>query len=135
MPGAWWIFRATAMRRSAGRNGGSFSAFVADYLQHRPNLLGTFVLIDARLAPQSLDLEFLGWMVGCGLPFALAFTKTDKLSEKAVQKNVGAFLARMREISEEPPEFVLSSSQVDLGRSEILVLIAAALAEEAETPA
>ena len=114
---------------------GSFSAFVADYLQHRPNLLGTFVLIDARLAPQSLDLEFLGWMVGCGLPFALAFTKTDKLSEKAVQKNVGAFLARMREISEEPPEFVLSSSQVDLGRSEILVLIAAALAEEAETPA
>jgi len=114
---------------------GSFSAFVADYLQHRQNLLGTFVLIDSRLSPQKLDLEFLGWMVGCGLPFVLAFTKTDKLTEKAVQKNVGAFLASMREISEEPPEVLLSSSKSDLGRTEILGLIASALAEEAETPA
>ena len=114
---------------------GSFSAFVADYLQHRPNLLGTFVLIDSRLSPQRLDLEFLGWLVGCGLPFVLAFTKADKLSEKAVQKNIEAFLFRMREISEEPPAYVLSSSESDLGRPEILGLIASALAEEAETPA
>ena len=110
---------------------GSFSAFVADYLQHRPNLLGTFVLIDSRLSPQRLDLEFLGWLVGCGLPFVLAFTKTDKLTDKAVQKNIEAFLASMREISEEPPEFVASSSESDLGRKEILGLIASALAEEA----
>ena len=110
---------------------GSFSAFVADYLQHRTNLLGTFVLIDSRLSPQRLDLEFLGWLVGRGLPFVLAFTKADKLTEKAVQKNIEAFLASMREISEEPPEFVASSSESDLGRPEILGLIASALAEEA----
>jgi len=114
---------------------GSFSAFVADYLQHRPNLLGTFVLIDSRLSPQRLDLEFLGWLVGCGLPFVLAFTKADKLTEKAVQKNIGAFLLRVREIGEEPPAYVLSSSESDMGRPEILGLIASALAEEAETPA
>ena len=112
---------------------GSFSAFVADYLQHRPNLLGTFVLVDSRLSPQKLDLEFIGWMVGRGLPFVLAFTKADKLSEKAVQKNIGAFLLSMREISDEPPEFVTSSSACDLGRKEILGLIASSLAEE--TPA
>lgn len=114
---------------------GSFSALVADYLQRRSNLLGTFVLVDSRLTPQSLDLEFVGWMVGCGLPFVLTFTKTDKLSGKAVQENIEAFLARMREISEEPPEVVLSSSKSDTGRSEILGLIASALAEESEAPA
>jgi len=114
---------------------GSFSSFVADYLQHRPNLLGTFVLVDSRLSPQKLDLEFLGWMVGRGLPFVLAFTKADKLSEKALQKNIGAFLLRMREISDEPPDVVETSSESGLGRAEILGLIASALAEEAESPA
>lgn len=111
---------------------GSFSASVADYLRHRPNLLGTFVLIDSRLSPQKLDLEFFHWMVGCGLPFVIAFTKTDKLSEKAVQKNIGAFLSSMREISEEQPAFVVSSSKLEKGRMEILDLIASALTEEPE---
>ncbi|MEI6491839.1 MAG: ribosome biogenesis GTP-binding protein YihA/YsxC [Verrucomicrobiota bacterium] len=105
----------------------SFSAFVAEYLQRRPNLLGTFVLIDCRLSPQKLDLEFLQWMVGCGLPFVIAFTKADKLTGKAAQKNIAAFLAAMREISEEPPDYVLSSSKSDTGRTEILGLIASAL--------
>ena len=113
----------------------SFSAFVSDYLQHRPNLFGTFVLIDSRLSPQRLDLEFLHWMVGCGLPFILAFTKTDKLSKSAVQKNIETFLLQFREISEEVPAYVLSSSKVDLGRSEILALIDSALTEKSETPA
>lgn len=113
----------------------SFSTFVADYLQHRPNLRGTFVLIDSRLSPQRLDLEFLHWMVGCGLPFILAFTKTDKLSKGAVQKNIDSFLLRMSEISEEEPPYVLSSSKVELGRSEILDLIDSALTEKSETTA
>ena len=108
----------------------SFSAFVAEYLQRRPNLLGTFVLIDVRLSPQKLDLEFLHWMVGCGLPFVIAFTKADKLTEKAAQKNIEAFFGSMKEISEEPPEFVISSSKSDTGRAEILGLIASALAGE-----
>ena len=82
---------------------GKFIAFVADYLQHRPNLRGTFVLIDSRLSPQTLDLEFLNWMVGCGLPLILAFTKTDALSKGAVQKNIETFLLSMREITEEEP--------------------------------
>lgn len=109
---------------------GAFSTFVADYLQNRPNLLGTFVLIDSRLSPQSLDLEFLSWMAGCGLPLILAFTKTDTLSKKAVQENIGSFLLRMREITEEPPLYVLSSSKDGQGRHEILDLIEAALAEK-----
>lgn len=111
---------------------GGFSAFVSDYLQHRPNLLGTFVLIDSRLAPQNLDLEFLHWMVTSGLAFILAFTKTDTLSKKAALKNVEAFLIRMREITEEPPAYVLSSSKDGQGRSEILELIESAILEKSD---
>lgn len=112
----------------------SFSASVAEYLQRRPNLLGTFVLIDSRLDPQKLDLEFLHWMVGCGLPFVIAFTKADKLTDKAVQKNIEAFLGSMREISEEPPIFVITSSKLETGRPKLLDLIASAMAEDAGSP-
>jgi GTP-binding protein len=111
---------------------GKFSAFVTDYLQNRPNLRGTFVLIDSRLSPQALDLEFLNWMVGCGLAFILVFTKTDTLSKGAVQKNIQTFLASMREITEEEPTYVLSSSRDQQGRKEVLGLIGDALSE---TPA
>jgi GTP-binding protein len=114
---------------------GKFSAFVSDYLEHRPNLRGTFVLIDSRLSPQALDLEFLNWMVGCGLPLILAFTKTDTLSKGAVQKNIETFLVSMREITEEEPTYVLSSSKDQQGRKEILNLIGDALAEKSETSA
>ena len=114
---------------------GKFSTFVADYLQHRPNLLGTFVLIDSRLSPQALDLEFLNWMVGCGVPFILAFTKTDTLSKGAAQKNIETFLLSMREITEEEPVYVLSSSKDQQGRKEILHLIGDALSEKSEPSA
>lgn len=114
---------------------GGFSAFVSDYLKHRPNLLGTFVLIDSRLAPQSLDLEFLHWMVTSGLAFILAFTKTDTFSKNEARKNVEAFLIRMREITEESPAYVLSSSKDGQGRSEILELIESAILERSDAPA
>lgn len=107
-----------------------FSSFVADYLQHRPNLRGTFVLLDSRLPPQKLDLDFLHWMVGCGLPFILVFTKTDKLTRSAAQANINAFLEKFREISEEAPEVLLSSAKDGVGRAEILRTIASAMDEE-----
>jgi len=110
----------------------NFSAFVADYLQNRPNLRGTFVLIDSRLTPQKIDLEFLHWMVGCGLPFILVFTKTDKLSRTAAQANIDAFLLRLQEISSDEPAILTSSSKLSHGRAEILDLIEAVLAEAPE---
>lgn len=110
----------------------NFSAFVADYIQNRPNLRGTFVLIDSRLTPQKLDLEFLDWMVNTGLPFILIFTKTDKLSRTAAQANIDAFLLRLQEISQDTPPVLTSSSKLSDGRSEILDLIETVLAEAPE---
>ena len=114
----------------ARKDRSTFSAFVADYLQNRPNLEGTFVLIDSRLSPQKIDLEFLEWMVGHGIPFVLLFTKTDKLTASAAKRSIDAFLSQMREISEEVPEFLCSSSKLGEGRVEILGLIASALSDE-----
>ncbi len=113
---------------------GAFSAFVSDYLCRRPNLLGTFVLIDALIPPQKLDLEFLHWMVDCGLPLVLTFTKMDRLSESAAEANIQAFIANMREISSDLPEIVRSSSKLRSGRQEILSLIASAIANRPEQP-
>ena len=110
----------------------NFGAFVSDYLQNRPNLLGTFVLIDSRLTPQKIDLDFLHWMVDSGLPFGLIFTKTDKLSRRAVQVNIDAFLSRFQEISPDAPTVLLSSSKLNHGRAEILELITSTLAEAAD---
>ena len=107
----------------------NFSSFVADYLQNRPNLRGTFVLVDSRLTPQKIDLDFLHWMVGCGLPFLLIFTKTDKLSRAAAQAHIDAFLLRLQEISPDAPAVLTSSSTLSHGRSEILELIETTLAE------
>ena len=93
------------------------------------------MLIDCRLSPQKLDLEFLHWMVEGGLPFVLVFTKADKLTDKAAQKNIECFLGAMKDISEDRPEIVLSSSMKGQGRDEILDLIASTLAAAPEDPA
>jgi GTP-binding protein len=107
-----------------------FSAIVAEYLKDRPNLVGTFVLIDSRLSPQEIDLEFLSWMVACGLPLALIFTKADKLSDAKARVNQDAFLERFRGIAEEVPPIFVSSSKVGKGRDEILGFIASAMTED-----
>ncbi len=61
--------------------------FIAAYLTQRKTLLNTFVLLDSRLPPQNIDLEFMGWCGEKQLPFSMVFTKLDKLSSSELQKN------------------------------------------------
>lgn len=107
-----------------------FDALISTYLRNRPTLRCTFVLIDVRLEPQEIDLAFLRWMVEHGLPVALVFTKTDKVSPTATQRAVSAFLERLRAITSDEPLVLLTSSTHGAGRREFLSLIAGALAEE-----
>jgi GTP-binding protein len=106
-----------------------FSSVIADFLKNRPSLHCTFVLLDSRLAPQEIDLAFLRWMVEAGLPVALVFTKADKLSQTATRKNIDAFLVSLREITQDEPLVLVSSSKDGKGRGEILGLVGRALAE------
>jgi GTP-binding protein len=93
------------------------------YLLHRTNLVCTFLLIDSRLEPQRIDIEFMEWMAGNGIPFILVFTKTDKLSNTRLSNNISAYKEKLRESWEELPPILLTSAETRKGREEILAAI------------
>ena len=96
---------------------------IHDYLVLRENLQLVFVLIDARLEPQKNDLEFINSLGESGIPFAIIFTKSDKLSALRVSQNVEAFKQAMLETWEELPSIFISSAETAKGRDEILDFI------------
>ncbi|MFZ4681269.1 MAG: ribosome biogenesis GTP-binding protein YihA/YsxC [Terrimicrobiaceae bacterium] len=107
-----------------------FSKAIADYLERRPNLRWVFVLIDSRLSPQAIDLEFLHWLAGRSVPFSLIFTKTDKLKAKALQENIATFLESLATVCEGTPDVLTSSAKTRDGRAQILGYIQDCLTEE-----
>jgi GTP-binding protein len=87
-----------------------FQKLIYPYLQHRENLMSVFVLIDSRHEPQPVDIEFMQWLGVNQVPFAMIFTKTDKLKKGALVKNVDAYNEEMLKSWEElPPQFATSS--------------------------
>ena len=98
----------------------SWEKFIAEYLLHRESLLTTFVLIDARLEPQKIDLEFMNWCGEKSIPFSIIFTKTDKLSSSALQKKIAFYKNQMLKQWEELPPIFITSSQSKFGRELVL---------------
>ena len=109
--------------RVSQRDRREFSKAIAGYLEHRPNLRGVFVLIDSRLSPQPIDLEFLHWLARRTVPFALIFTKADKLKPKALEDNIATFLESLVTVCKDQPDYLVSSSVTRAGRKEILQVI------------
>ena len=97
-----------------------WTAMIDHYLTLRPNLQLVFVLIDSRIDPQKNDLEFINRLGENGVPFAIVFTKTDKVSKLKVSQNVAKFKEKMLETWEDLPPFFLSSAEKGDGRDEIL---------------
>jgi GTP-binding protein len=100
-----------------------FNAAVADFLSGRRNLRTIFVLIDSRLPPQAIDLEFLRWLESIAATYALVFTKTDKQSAREGQANIAVFLQAVAGWRSSPPPVLTSSSQTRAGRRELLAHI------------
>jgi GTP-binding protein EngB required for normal cell division len=92
-------------------------------LEKRPNLSLVFALIDSRLAPQAIDLEFVEWLVRHAVPFVFVFTKTDKVSAVTAQMNMAAFSDRISAWFEKPPAVFTSSAATRRGRQELLGVI------------
>lgn len=93
---------------------------ITSYILQREQLVNVFLLIDIRLEPQKIDLEFIDWLGQSGVPFSIVFTKADKLSVSKARQNVNSYLDKLRETWEElPPHFVTSSEQ-RVGRDDIL---------------
>ncbi len=105
-----------------------FNEAVADYIEGRENLRTVFILIDSRLPPQQLDVDFLGWLAGTGVAFVLVFTKIDKLSLSQAQNSIALFRQTVLSGINPTPKVIASSSKTKTGRSEILQYITDTLA-------
>lgn len=94
--------------------------FIVDYLTNRSNLVNLFVLLDARLEPQKIDLEFMNWCGEKQIPFSMVFTKIDKLSSSALQKNLMRYRKEMLKYWEELPPVFTTSSESAFGKEKLL---------------
>lgn len=97
-----------------------FGELIADYIEKREQLSNLFVLIDSRLEPQKIDIEFMEYLGELGVPFSMVFTKIDKLKDNILNKNIKAYNKRMLENWEELPVSFLTSAETKAGREELL---------------
>lgn len=101
-----------------------FQKLIDSYIMQRPNLLYLFVLLDVRHAPQSSDLQFMEQLGLAAIPFAMVFTKADKLSKNKIEENLRHYRQKMLESWEELPPVFLTSASKNQGKAELLNFIA-----------
>ena len=118
--------------RTSKKERGAFAKIILDYVFKCEKMHFLFVLVDSRLEPQKIDLEFIEMLGQGGVPFALIFTKCDKQSATQTQRAVTAYKKRLAEQWEEMPPMLLSSSENGQGRDEIVAFVEKILAETAE---
>ena len=97
-----------------------FQKMIRDYLKNRRNLVNVFVLVDSRLDPQKIDLEFMEWLGKNRIPFSIVFTKLDKLSSNQIAKNIKKYQRKMLERWESMPKSFKTSAVTGTGRKEML---------------
>jgi len=98
--------------------------FIQDYLLLRTNLYCVFVLIDSRLEPQKIDLEFMQWLGENGIPFVILFTKADKLSKSVLAKNIEGYKSELLKSWETLPIYYITLAETKMGKTEVLEFIA-----------
>lgn len=110
----------------------AWQKMISDYILQREVLVNTFVLIDSRIPPQRIDLEFISFLGRNGIPLAIVFTKVDKQSQSETARNVNAFKNVLLEEWEELPPMFLTSSVSGTGRDKLLAFIEQCNASMAE---
>lgn len=94
---------------------------ISSYILQRQQLACTFVLIDVRHDPQQIDREFIDWLGESNIPFAIIFTKADKVGgELKAKKMAAAWMDKMRDRWEELPPYFVTSSEKAIGRDDVL---------------
>lgn len=107
-----------AARSKAGRE--EIDRIIKSYILGREQMTNLFVLVDSRLKPQKIDLEFMSWLGENGVPFSIVFTKLDKLSPSAAKKMTSDYCATLLEQWEELPPIFMTSSEDMRGREALL---------------
>lgn len=116
LPGYGWA-KVSKTKRS------EFGDIITSYLSNRPTLACTFILIDSRLPPQPIDINFINWMGEAGLAFCLVFTKADKMTLNKLNASVEAFKRELMNTWEALPPYVITSSVNKDGKDELLGFI------------
>jgi len=96
---------------------------IGNYLKGRRNLMYVFVLIDSRIPPQKIDMEFIGWLGETQIPFVILHTKTDKISDREYAVSIAALEKKLLEEWEELPLIIKTSSLQATGKEDVLELI------------
>lgn len=104
-------------------NRARWEKMIQNYFINRENLSCTFILVDARLEPQDIDLQLINWFGKNAISFVIAFTKTDKINRNELAKNTKAFAARLAQDWEELPMSIITSSKTKLGIDQLNALI------------
>jgi GTP-binding protein len=116
LPGYGW---AKASRESRQE----WDIMIREYLRERENLMCIFLLIDSRLEPQQIDLDFMQWLGNSGIPFVIVFTKADKQSVSKTNILIAAYKKTLLESWEELPDSFITSSVEGAGKTEMLSFI------------
>lgn len=101
----------------------SFQSFIKDYFLKREQLVCTFVLVDSRHEPQKIDLEFMQFLGENRIPFAIIFTKSDKLGNSSLNKNITKYKKGILQTWETVPTHFITSSETEMGKEEVLNFI------------
>ena len=96
---------------------------ISSYVLDREQMTLLFVLVDSRHAPQLIDLEFFEWLGENSVPFAIVFTKADKLKKTQLANNIKSYKGKLLEQWEELPPIFVTSSETAMGRTELLEYI------------
>lgn len=107
-----------ARRGKEGRE--KIRLLIEDYILGREEMTNLFVLLDSRHEPQQIDLEFMEWLGENGIPFAIVFTKADKLGSGRLNQNIINYKEKLLESWEELPPIFVTSSEKGEGRDELL---------------
>ncbi|MDE5660468.1 MAG: ribosome biogenesis GTP-binding protein YihA/YsxC [Muribaculaceae bacterium] len=120
--GSWYIVDLPGYgyaRRSKDARA-NLERIINDYILERPQMTSLFVLVDSRHEPQKIDLEFMEWLGENGVPFAIVFTKGDKLGKNALAANIDSYKRQLLRQWEELPPIFVTSSETGLGREALL---------------
>lgn len=101
----------------------AWKVMLDDYIKNRKNLISMFVLVDSRIEPQKIDLEFINHLGELQMPFTIIFTKVDKIKDAEFQRNLQVYKDKLAEEWEEIPQIIVTSSEKEVGKDEVLNLI------------
>lgn len=107
-----------------------FGTIIENYILQRENLQCLFILLDARLEPQKIDLAFIHWSGEKGIPLCLVFTKADKLTKNQLNQNMSFYRQTLQKTWEELPPIFVTSATAKMGKEDVLSFIEKALAHQ-----